>query len=32
MQKISGLALIVIGLVHIAIALFIPGAIGFSGI
>jgi hypothetical protein len=32
MKKISGLALIIIGLLHIAIALFIPGAIGFSNI
>ncbi|MBE9094119.1 DUF6463 family protein [Tychonema sp. LEGE 07203] len=32
MEKISGLALIVLGLVHSLIALAIPGAIGFSGI
>lgn len=32
MEKISGLALIVIGLLHSLIALLIPGAIGFSGI
>lgn len=32
MQKISGLALIIIGLLHSAIALLIPGTIGFSGI
>jgi hypothetical protein len=32
MKKISGLALIVIGLLHSLIALAIPGAIGFSGI
>jgi hypothetical protein len=31
-MKGSGLALIAIGLIHILIALFIPGAIGFSGI
>lgn len=32
MEKINGLALIVIGLLHSLIALVIPGAIGFSGI
>jgi hypothetical protein len=32
MKKISGLALIIIGLLHSAIALLIPGTIGFSGI
>jgi Family of unknown function (DUF6463) len=32
MEKSSGFALIVIGLVHSIIALVIPGAIGFSGI
>lgn len=32
MRKISGLALILIGLLHSAIALVMPGAIGFSGI
>jgi hypothetical protein len=32
MKKISGLALIIIGLLHSAIALLIPGAIGFGGI
>ncbi|PSB15246.1 hypothetical protein C7B61_01610 [filamentous cyanobacterium CCP1] len=31
-MKGSGLALIAIGLIHILIALFIPGTIGFSGI
>lgn len=32
MQKISGLALIVIGFLHSMIALVIPGVLGFSGI
>jgi uncharacterized membrane protein len=32
MKKISGLALIIIGLLHSAIALLIPAAIGFGGI
>ncbi|MCU0542050.1 MAG: DUF6463 family protein [Oscillatoriaceae cyanobacterium Prado104] len=32
MKKINGLALIAIGLLHSAIALGIPGAMGFSGI
>lgn len=32
MKKISGLALIIIGLLHSASALLIPGASGFSGI
>jgi Family of unknown function (DUF6463) len=32
MRKISGLALITIGLLHSLIALIMPGAIGFSGI
>ncbi len=32
MKKINGLALIVIGLLHSAIALGIPGTLGFSGI
>jgi len=32
MRKISGLALVAIGLFHILIALFLPGAIGFSSI
>lgn len=31
-MKGSGLALIAIGLIHVLIALFIPGAIGFGGI
>jgi Family of unknown function (DUF6463) len=32
MRKISGLALVTLGLLHILIALVMPGAIGFSGI
>lgn len=32
MKKISGLALIIIGLLHSVIALLIPGMIGFNGI
>lgn len=32
MTKISGLALVALGLLHSLIALFILGAIGFSGI
>jgi hypothetical protein len=32
MTKISGLALVAIGLLHTLIALIMPGAIGFSGI
>lgn len=32
MRKISGLALVTIGLLHSLIALVMPGAIGFSGI
>jgi hypothetical protein len=32
MKKISGLALIIIGLLHSAIAVLIPGAIGFRNI
>jgi hypothetical protein len=32
MKKISGLALIAIGVFHSLVAVFMPGAIGFSGI
>jgi Family of unknown function (DUF6463) len=32
MEKISGFALIVIGLLHVLVALAIPGTVGFSGI
>ncbi len=32
MRKISGLALLAIGLLHILLALVMPGVIGFSGI
>ncbi|WP_404786936.1 DUF6463 family protein [Altericista sp. CCNU0014] len=32
MNKISGLALIIIGLLHTLIGLLLPGAIGFSGV
>ena len=32
MRKISGLALVAIGLLHSLLALVMPGAIGFSGI
>jgi hypothetical protein len=32
MKKISGYALVIIGLLHSLIGLVLPGAIGFSGI
>jgi hypothetical protein len=32
MRKVSGLALVAIGLLHCLVALVMPGAIGFSGI
>jgi hypothetical protein len=32
MSKISGIALVAIGLLHILVALLIPGVLGFSGI
>ncbi len=32
MKKISGLALIIIGLLHTLIGLLLPGVIGFSGV
>jgi hypothetical protein len=32
MKKVSGLVLVIMGLLHSLIGLVIPGAIGFSGI